>query len=433
MIFINRINEIVLLEQFRGRLGVVYGRRRVGKTSLLREWGRRRESSDPKALFAYTQAIESSPDLQLAQAAEDITPALNTGITPKRWEDIFELIEKMEEPITLVIDEFPYIVASDPSIPSRFQRYLDHSTTSKHQLVLCGSSTQMMFSSVLSEASPLFGRATLILSVQPMGYIEFCTYAGLTPTQRTSFVFYSLVGGLPKYWELLNTNTSPVAAATSLYFTPSAYMEGEPRRLLRDEKIDGVTPLSILEAIGRGANRPNEIGARTGMSPTTLSKVFQALHESAVIEREVPFGENHRNSKRALYTLRDPSLAFWFTVFSPHRSRWHTYSEDKKELLLTTHASKVLENEYRRFLGLTASRLWEGDIEIDAVRENEDNKTLTISEVKWRELSERERDGLRYELNERFTHTSLGKKRRTFETEVLSFTDVVEKLASIAQ
>ena len=264
-----------------------------------------------------SQAIEAAPPLQLAQVVEDLRHVLNTEQVPTTWEQLFELIERHPQPLNICLDEFPYLVTSDPSVPSRFQRWLDRSRKRDLCLVLAGSSVRTMHSAALSEDSPLYGRAQENLNIGAMRFQDLCEYFTESISSREAFLTYCLLGGVPKYWQLVQAEESAVETASRLFFASGAYMHREPFRLLSDEKVDGLSPISVLEAIGRGAKRPNEIAARMGVSQGSISKVLHALMEASIIKRQLRFGDQEKTSKTLLYEIVDPTVRFWFSVYSP--------------------------------------------------------------------------------------------------------------------
>jgi uncharacterized protein len=421
MDFVNRNKELKLLSNTTGGLIVVTGRRRIGKTRLLGRW---LEHSGGQ----YCQAIEASPEQQLQQLSIDLTSLFNSSFVPQNWEQFFELLNSYKQKLTLCIDEFPYLVTSDPSLPSRFQRWIDHSMKPNTTLILCGSSQRMMYSSVLAHDSPLFGRSTAILNLEPMSYLEFCQATKCKVNDKNSFRLFSLVGGIPKYWELIGKERDPVASAENLYFGFSAYLEGEPRRMLRDERIEGIQPLSVLEAVGRGASRPTEIASRMGVKQTSLSKVLQLLVEASLLHREIPFGESSRSTKRTCYSIRDESLAFWFSTYSPHRSRWHTYSNVEKLKLVDLHTSKIFEQTVRA-QHPNASRYWDARSEFDVVyHPGTSQKHINILEVKWGNLNTKQKQVELSSLEQAVATHPLATKYQVKELLVVCFEDYVRSL-----
>jgi hypothetical protein len=384
--FVNRVADLRELDGAarRGGLLVVYGRRRVGKTRLLRHWLQNRDG-------LYSQVIEASPDVQLDQVFQDLQGRLETRIVPKSWPELLEILALQSRRWIVCLDEFPYLVAGDPSLPSRLQKWLDHSFPAGCLLILAGSSTRMMHDLFLHRAAPLYGRAHKLLRIEPLDYESFCRACGLELDAPDSFEKFACVGGIPKYWEFVEPQQNVVALAESLYFDYAPYMEQEPQRILRDEGVVGLNALSVLEAVGRGAERPSEIAARLGTAQTSLSRVLRQLLDASILRRELPFGESLRSTRKVLYKIHDPSQRFWFRVYSPHRSLWRAYTVSEKRKLVHDHASTVFEDACRaRFHG--AQRYWEADLELDLVAPDPtDRRRLLVAEVKWARVSAAER------------------------------------------
>lgn len=418
--FVNRIKEQQELEAYarKGGLLVVFGRRRVGKTRLLAHWLRSRGGM-------YSQAIEGPLDMQIQQVFADIRPQLSTQIVPKSWPEFLEVLTMQKKPWSLCIDEFPYLTAVDPSLPSRLQKWLDHSMPRGCQLILAGSSTRMMNDLFLNRSAPLYGRAHKLLHVQPMDYAAFCDACAQKPADMASFEKYSLVGGIPKYWEFVEKGRDVVALAEALYFDFAPYMEQEPQRILRDEGVTGASALSVLEAVGRGAERPSEIATRLGVVQTNLSRLLQQLLDASVLARELPFGESMRTTKKVRYCIQDPTMRFWFRVYSPHQSLWRTFDAAQNQKLIHDHASTVFEDACRaRYEG--AARYWEKGIELDIVAKDPQNpKGVVVVEVKWRKLSAQERRNVMSQLQQKWARTALSQKHAQVRFEVMDAMDLL--------
>lgn len=400
--FVNRAEELRELDRAArtGGLLVIHGRRRMGKTRLLREWLQSRKGF-------YSQAIEANPEIQLSQIAADLRELLGPSVEPRSWPELLELLKRTPGPWVACLDEFPYLAATEPSMPSRLQRWHDHDIPKGALLILSGSSTSMMHDLFLNASAPLYGRARKVLTLGPMDYAAFCQACRLPQASLSSFEKYACVGGVPRYWEFVEQGMSPLELADDLYFGFAPVMEDEPRRVLNDEGVHGATATSVLEAIGRGAERPSEIAARLGTAQTNLSRVFQQLLETSILSRELPFGESVRSSRRALYRIIDPALRFWFRVYSPHRSRWPAYPSQQQRLLLHEHASTVFEDHCRASIP-GAARHWEANAEFDLIAPDpESRKGLLVAEVKFRKLSATDRKRVLADLAVRWERSSL--------------------------
>jgi len=428
--FVDRAAELAELERLSRHHGlvVVFGRRRIGKTKLLGEWLRPRGG-------LYSQAIEGSSTLQVAQIYADLRDRLNVEIEPKTWSELFALFDAHKGRLVVCIDEFPYLVAADPSLPSLLQRWLDHRTKRDVLLVVAGSSTRMMNATFLDANAPLYGRALKILGIGPISFRHFCRYLRVRPNQH-SFQLFSLVGGVPQYWEWLEVaarglRRDPIEIAERMFFSRLGWMEDEPRRVLTDERLAGLPATSVLEAIGRGAHRPSEIAGRLGVAQTTLSKLFQALLDASLVLRDIPFGSSERDPKRTLYRIGDPALRFWFSVYSPHRSRWSTYDRATKAELLSSHCGAVFE-DWVRGVHPGARRYWDGGVELDMIREERHRgigSRLVVSEIKWR-ATQAESPRLLAQLAARFERSRLSNQYRDVQFEVID-TRQLPKLAQL--
>ena len=233
------------------------------------------------ATVIYSQAIEAQRDLQIQQVFADLRPQLETQLVPKTWPELLEILALQKRRWVLCLDEFPYLTAVDASLPSQLQKWLDHSLPRGCLLIVAGSSTRMMNDLFLHRAAPLYGRARKLLHVQPMDYAAFCDACGLRPGDPDSFEKFACVGGIPKYWEFVEAGQDAVALAESLYFDYAPYMEQEPQRILRDEGVIGLNAVAVLEAVGRGAERPSEIASRLGTAQTNLSRLLQQLLDAS--------------------------------------------------------------------------------------------------------------------------------------------------------
>lgn len=403
--FVNRDAELRELDSAARRAGllVVFGRRRVGKTRLLRQWLETRDG-------LYTQAIEAQGDQQVQQIFHDLRPRLETSLVPKTWLELLEILALQKKRWILCIDEFPYLAAVDPSLPSRLQKWVDHSLPKGCLLILAGSSTRMMNDLFLQRSAPLYGRAQKLLHVRPMDYSAFCAACSLDARDPDAFEEFSCVGGIPKYWEFIESGTDALALAEALYFDFAPYMEQEPQRLLRDECVAGMKALAVLEAVGRGAERTSEIAGRLGTAQTGLSRLMQQLLDASILARELPFGESMRSTKKILYRIQDPMTRFWFRVFSPHQSLWRSYSETERRKLIHDHAGSVFEDVCRaRFAG--AQRYWGNGVELDLVAPDPEQRSrLLVAEIKWRKLSAAERRHVLEQLEAKWSRCALRAK-----------------------
>lgn len=292
---------------------VVYGRRRVGKTALLQHF-----SEDKPTLFftAQQQAdIDNLRDFTRAIVEKfglpEATPPFAT------WNDALSYIAQRSrgEHLLFIFDEFPYAAASSAGLPSALQVAIDHSFRETDCLmVLCGSNQGFMEGEVLGEKSPLYGRRTAQLHLEPFDYLDAARMLPpCTPQERISY--YAAFGGTPYYLEALDRSSPFEQNVARLYFSRTGLMYDEPAMLLRQELRDPSTYSSVLRAIAHGANRLNLIADHAHVQTSSLTAYLRTLCDLGIVECLVPHGEPER-SKRSIYRIADP-VSFWYRFVSP--------------------------------------------------------------------------------------------------------------------
>lgn len=397
-----------------GGVGYVTGRRRIGKTATL--W----KACEAAGGF-YHQAVEGTREQQLLHLTEEIRRVLPIfrDVLPKTWSEFFRLLSKEKLPRMIVFDEFPYWVQADPALPSHLQKWIDHDLPkSKALLILSGSSQSMLYSQFLQQDSPLYGRALFHLHLEPMSYAWFCRALGYRPADPLSFTRFSMVGGVPHYWKLIPKG-SAVHQAEELFFNPSAILAEEPAHWIREEGITGNLPKAIVDLIGRGVCKPGELASRLGTPQGNLSRPLALLLELGFIQRELPFGESLRSTKKTIYRIYDAALSFYYGTFLPHRAVWRELSNKQKFDLLERHASWQWEYFCRRFYPASA-RYWEGETEIDLVVRLKGRKGWMAAECKWSWVEKEEEKRLLKALKEKFFGTKLARKPRDVQFKIFS-------------
>jgi AAA+ ATPase superfamily predicted ATPase len=404
-----------LLDRAEGSLGVVYGRRRCGKSRLLRE-------ILPPSRAVYYVGDDREGSLQRASLATEIGRLLPgfESVTYPDWDSLLARWWREARPGTvLALDEFPSLVAVGRELPSLLQKYLDRETDRGIHLLLSGSSQRMMQGLVLDRTAPLFGRATEILKISPLpaGWIEEALHPR---TLDRAVEAYAVWGGTPRYWELAGDHPDLPSAIRSLVLSPLGVLFEEPSRLLLDDMRDTTQAASILSLIGQGCHRISEIAARLGKPMTALSRPIQRLQDMDLITREVPFAEAPRGSKRTLYKISDPFLRFWFRFVEVNRSRLGAGQtaavEDEIGQRLGHHVGEIWEELARASVPLLdpggrtwgpAGRWWgpgldRQPLEVDLVAYSADGGSVLVGEVKWaRPAIPRDADRLLAELEDK--------------------------------
>jgi uncharacterized protein len=426
--FWNREKEINLIKKSLGKshFGILSGRRRIGKTALLRK-----VIQDFGGI--YHQAIEGTATQQIEHFCFDLkdTFPIFANVTPKNWSEFFYLLSQTQFPAIFVIDELPNLLQADSSAASLLQKFIDHDLENKKTLFLIsGSSQSMLHSYFFNPSHALYGRSHFHMKLGPLHYKWFCKQLKLKWTDPNTFLLFSLVGGIPHYWNLIPDSKDPIETAEYLYFNPSGLLADEPKNLLLDESITGDVPKAILDVIARGAHRLSEIAGRTGVKIQSLSKYMQVLVDLGLIIRHIPFGENPKNSKKSLYQVEDFCLLFYYGFVTKHRSKWPLYSKKQKLDILTTHCQKAFEI-YIRQNTLSGERYWYKDqVEFDVVREDPSQKnTLEIIECKWSKYSTKEKNSLVEKLQNKAAQSPLSTNISKFNISICdqsNFTSFIE-------
>ena len=381
---------------------VIYGRRRIGKSTLIKKV---MDSSRGDIYFLADKTSEAS-QRQLFSAAVDVSFEGFSMASYPSWESLFVSLNRtIDHRIIVCLDEFPYLVKSCPSLPSILQKLIDNKKL-KFDLIICGSSQQMMQGFVLDSKEPLYGRADEIIKMSPIppAFIGQALHCDARQAVRE----YAVWGGVPRYWELRNNYGSLYAAVWNLLLTPDGTLYDEPSRLLQDEMRDTVQASSILSFIGNGANKLSEIAARAERQATDITPQLSRLRELGFINKEIPFGESEKKSKKGLYHIDDPLLRFHYRYVLPYRSLIELGNSQAVLLLFkkseNDYVSQAWEELCRNYISTQgfddilfqkASRWWGSyyheeeqqylPVELDVVAESFDGKHLFIGECKWQE------------------------------------------------
>ena len=288
---------------------VIYGRRRVGKTALINEFVKDKPVIYFPALNsnARDNLTALSRSIHLYQHP-DATEAPEYASFDAAFAEITRLATKKR--IVFAVDEFPYLAKADASIPSRLQHLLDHDWQgSKLFLILCGSSISFMEKEVLGQKSPLFGRRTAQLKIEPLTYLDAAKFhPELSPADNA--LLYGITGGVPHYINKLDVGGSIKEALLDDFFDTSAYLFEEPENLLKQELREPAVYNSIIAAVAGGAAKLNDIALRTGLETAKCTKYISVLTELGIIRKTVPVTEGA--GRKTLYRIADNFFRFWY-------------------------------------------------------------------------------------------------------------------------
>lgn len=401
MKFIDRIDETARLKDALSRekfsLVVVYGRRRLGKSTLIK-----RVLSENDVYFLADRSEEQHQRVLLAKVIAQIFPDFDK-LTYPDWESIFRAVNyRTDKRFTLCLDEFPYLVEQSPELPSVLQKLVDEKQL-KYNLVLCGSSQNMMYGLFLDSTAPLYGRADETIRLAPirLPYIQEALNLDAVRTIEE----YAVWGGVPRYWELRENRSSLDDALWRNILSVNGTLYEEPIKLFQDDVKDIVKTSTIMSYIGTGANRLSEIAARCDEPATNLSRPLKKLIDLGFLEKDVPFGIDEKNAKKSLYKIADPFMAFYYQFVVPNRSFIELGRRLPLEQALTAHFSEYVSIHWEKLCrdAVTGSMLngivygkakrWWGSIlnedkkpeqvEFDVMAESLDKKYLLVGECKW--------------------------------------------------
>ncbi len=398
MIFVNRDTELSFLrrawQEDKSQFVVIYGKRRVGKTALVKEF-----SKDQNHIYFLA---DKAPDRdQLSQLSEKVGLHFQDDFLLSRgfgtWYDFFKYI-KSKEKFVMIFDEFPYLIEGNPAIPSIFQKgWDDDLSESGIFFVLLGSSMGMMETEVLGHKSPLFGRRTGQILVETMPFDSAKEF--FPAMSDDAFMhFYGALGGTPAYLLQFDPAVDFVENVRHRILAPEAYLYREPDFILREELREPRNYFSILRAIAMGKTRPAEIINETGFDKNMVGKYLSVLTDLKIIRREVPVTEwGFEKSKKGIYLLEDHFFRFWFNYVYPNRSFIEEgqidYVLDRKimpslDRFISWSFEEVCRARVRKGMKLgihcnQVGRWWSKEGEIDIVGLAEAENTAVFGEVKW--------------------------------------------------
>lgn len=305
----------------RAELWVVYGRRRVGKTALLRH-------VFAEVPHTYWVATLTSDEQQRRGFTEALWQSSHTAgsapsFTYDSWEGAFEALGDLgrSERHVVVLDEYPHLVSGQPGVSSVLQKVWDGGLQdTRLMLVLCGSSVGMMEREALVYRAPLYGRRTGQLRLGPLPFraaAQFFPRYGLADQMAA----YAVLGGIPAYLQQFDDGLSLVANIERQILDPDGYLYPEPEFLLREELREPRNYFGILQAIAGGRTQLNEIAQAVGLERTAVTRYLATLRDLGLVERRVPITESQpAKSRKGLYLLADPFLCFWFRFVAPRVS-----------------------------------------------------------------------------------------------------------------
>lgn len=303
---LNTLNNLYYSEKF--EFAVIYGRRRVGKTALISEFVRDKDT-------IFFTGVESNAKQNLDNFSKCIME-YNTGIAVNTsflnfqaaLEYVFELAKTKR--IVLVIDEYPYVARASKSLASTLQLLIDRNKeTSKLFLILCGSSMSYMEDKVLAYKAPLYGRRTAQLKIQPFEFFEAC-YSLKNLSNEDKALAYGIVGGTPQYLMQINDHLSIEENIKNTHLNPASFIFEEPNNLLKQEVREPAIYNAVITAVATGSSKMNEISNKIGEATSVCSAYMKNLIALGIVKKELPYGE--KSSRKTIYSIEDNMFRFWY-------------------------------------------------------------------------------------------------------------------------
>lgn len=376
---------------------VVYGRRRLGKSTLLKK------VLNPSDIYFLADKSESQLQRQLLSDVIAQTFHEFNSVEYPNWETLLRQLNlRTSEKFTLCLDEFPYLVEQTPELPSILQKLLDEKSL-RYNIIICGSSQTMMYGLVLDATAPLYGRADEIIKLSPLRLPYLREALNLNAAE--AIVEYSIWGGVPRYWELREGCQTLEDALWKNVFNVNGIFFDEPTKIFQDDVRDIVKISTIISYIAAGANRISEIAARCNEPATNLSRPLRKLLDLGYIDKEIPFGTNRKNSKKSLYHIVDPFICFYYKFVVPNQSfieldrkapiqmslhqRLHFHiSQEWEKLCRKAITGNIIDGviygEAQRWWGSVINESGKPEsIEFDVVSESLDKQYLLVGECKW--------------------------------------------------
>lgn len=403
--FVGREKELLdlnaLYEQDKFQLFVLYGRRRVGKTTLLNEFCKNKET-------IFYSAEQSNNKLNLEKFSALIFQHYGeTTLAPfSSWENALNYIDdrQKDKKLIIVFDEFPYLVRKNRALLSELQHLIDHKLQNGRLfMILCGSYMGFMEKEILGSKSPLFGRRTGQLHMKSFNYRTSMRFLdGFSDEDKLRL--YGAFGGTALYLQQIQPDKNFEENIKNSFLRVTAYLYEEPLLLLRQEVQEPGIYSAIIEAIAGGYTKSNEISTKIGEEAAKCLKYINTLCELGILYKETPFGEKE-SSRKTIYGISDFMFRFWYRYVFGNRTLIETGAQDavwekRIEPSNSDYMGIVFESVCRDYLMIqntqgnlpilftSIGRWWGSDpvehnqIEIDLVA-NDGNDYL-ICECKWR-------------------------------------------------
>ena len=309
-----------------------------------------------------------------------------------------------DEKKVLVIDEFPYLVKTNPDFPSILQNAWDEVLKDHNvMLVLCGSLISMMKKHALAYDSPLYGRRTAQIRLMPLQFTD--VYAAQNLSFEQAVEQYAITGGVPKYMEFFQTDEPLVEQIRRVVLSKNGFLYEEPDFLLNEEVQTPINYFSVLKAISDGNHKLSKIGMTMEQDTSAITPYLKTLIDLGFVIKNVPITEkNPERSRKSLYYVSDNFIRFWFRYVYPFKGELELDNQqivldemgkDFKQKFVAFAYESICRNIFAELcrkgqIDFEPSRIgsyWrndnEGDTEIDVAAVDNQHKRLFLGECKY--------------------------------------------------
>lgn len=403
MEFIGRSKELKDLEQeYKNKHSfvVLYGRRRIGKTELIKQF----IQNKPALYFLATEEAEPQSMKRFASALSEYTNQVYLkNATFNDWIELFKIFADTQSKQTkiLILDEFQYLVNTNPAFTSIFQKAWDEVLSKKDiMVIICGSYINMMTRHVLSEKSPLYGRRTAQIRLAPLSFWEIKEHYNHKSFAKV-VELYAVTGGVPKYMEFFDNDNTLMENIARTVLNKNGFLYDEPAFLLNKEVKEPVNYYSIMKVIAAENHKLSEIASAMQVESNRLTPYLETLQGLYLLEKKVPVTErNPERSRKGLYIMRDIFMRFWFKFVFPYKGELELdnlnfVTEKLSEHFIDNHVAFVYEDICHNIfaelckakqIDFVPSRIgsyWDRDDEIDLVAIDESHKRIFAAECKY--------------------------------------------------
>jgi len=328
--FLHRTRELARLDRLARRaepsLMLLYGRRRVGKSTLARHWAQ--QTGWP---VFYWEAPRSTAENVRASLVRELYLWNGERVVEDRpraadWLEVFRVMRRLvgDQPAVVILDEFPWAVEADPALPSFLKNAWDNLfADTQLKLLIAGSHISAM-EKLLESDAPLFGRLAGKVLVPPFAFTEITPYVERYAAEKRLAV-YAIVGGIPDYLRRWDDRATLLANIRDIFLSDDSPFRNEHQVLISDVlRRDSPDYEAVLEAVGRGRHDLDAIAIDSQLASGRTASILTVLTEVRLVERRiratVPIAQHHQ-ARHARYHLADPFLRFYYRFVAPNRSR----------------------------------------------------------------------------------------------------------------